>query len=147
LPLEVRLFKPGTGLGADEGRAAGGVKKKRKRGGQRKREAKMAQKRRDGTNAVRQGELAAEVATGTPGIFSFININLGDKSEAAKVTMEGMAGYQLTGAIPANTEPSRKPAGGKASPAGCARRQLMKHHDKVRAATPCACSCSLASNV
>mmetsp|Transcript_38084 Transcript_38084/g.98850 ORF Transcript_38084/g.98850 Transcript_38084/m.98850 type:complete len:110 (+) Transcript_38084:3-332(+) len=45
--------------------------------------------------------------------------------------MEGMAGYQLTGAIPANTEPSRKPAGGKASPAGCARRQLMKHHDKI----------------
>eukprot|EP00951_Prasinocladus_malaysianus_P030606 scaffold289081_cov36-Prasinocladus_malaysianus.AAC.1 len=66
LPLEVRLLKPGKGLGADEGRVADGhgKKKKRRRGGERHREKKRAQQRREARNHNAQHQHEAEMATG-----------------------------------------------------------------------------------
>lgn len=66
LPLEVRLLRPGMGLGADEGRVAEGhgKRRKRKRGGARAREKRHADRARADREARRQGELEKEKATG-----------------------------------------------------------------------------------
>uniref|UniRef100_A0A061SA30 G-patch domain-containing protein n=1 Tax=Tetraselmis sp. GSL018 TaxID=582737 RepID=A0A061SA30_9CHLO len=83
LPLEVVQLRAGKGLGADGGRVPEGQgrRRKRKRGGLRGKQKKHADRRRREKAARDERELRAEKATGTPGVFAFINSALGESEE------------------------------------------------------------------
>lgn len=81
--IQVRKQGAGLGLHDEQGVTVGAVKKKR-RGGERSRRRKFAEAQRSRKEATRDTS-ANEEDESVPKLFSFMNRNLGDGSEAAAV--------------------------------------------------------------
>ncbi|KAK9821841.1 hypothetical protein WJX74_003266 [Apatococcus lobatus] len=113
-PLEVRLRKPGAGLGSDAGQIAPGTGSsgKKKRGGDRARKRKHAERTRaERAEAWREAD-AAEAEAGVPSMFSFINNTLGGGSEAAALKRRQHGAFATRSETPGTlhepkTEPER----------------------------------------
>jgi hypothetical protein len=89
-PLEINIMPSKKGLGSvskkHQQRAAGTsnkIKSKKGRGGERSRRRKAIAARHAAKQAAGDRQMKMEAATGTEGVFAFINYNLGSGSEAA----------------------------------------------------------------
>ncbi|KAK9859798.1 hypothetical protein WJX84_001592 [Apatococcus fuscideae] len=112
-PLEVRLQKPGAGLGSDVGEIATGTGKAagKKRGGERARKRKHADRARaDRAEAWREAD-AAEAEAGVPSMFSFINNSLGGGSEAAALKRRQHGAFATRSEAPVELFPGHAPSG------------------------------------
>lgn len=142
-PLDITILPSKKGLGAAKKqkhhhKAAGMGSKKNKssRGGERKRRQKAAEARRAAKAAAHDRQQKMEAATGSEGLFAFINYNLGSGSEAAeKLRDAGVYGgsrgskqrqqqqQQSTGGAAALASAAAAAAGGGGSSKGWQQQQ------------------------